>query len=167
MRDGHSGEAVQIGPQPKAVNCYEILRADRYEYHAMIKIRIITYCNGLAVTVSRSVPPSRIRYGVGRRNGSACVEHAMAPAANSAGGDQRRWACSRSARPGSASVRERWSMASDPELPRFGASIARLHEDGQSSNVHRVRGGRNAFPWQHLSLVLRFVCEFGDCLLQG
>jgi hypothetical protein len=42
-------------------------------------------------------------------------------------------------------------MAGDPELPRFGGWIARLHEDGQSGTVHPMTGAHIAFPVQHLS----------------
>ncbi len=51
-------------------------------------------------------------------------------------------------------------MASDPELQRFAASIARLHEAGQSNICLPERAVDNFVPWQHhLTTVLHFVCE--------
>ena len=71
-------------------------------------------------------------------------------------------ACSRPACPGCASAREKSSMAGDPELPRFGGRIARLHEDGQSGTVLPMTGAHIAFPLQHLRQVLHFVCELRE-----
>ena len=74
----------------------------------------------------------------------------------------RRRACSRLWHLNCGSARERRSMASDPELPRFGGSIGRLHEAGQWRSGLRDRGGRNVCPLQHLSVVLHFVCELSE-----
>src|SRR3546814_5005277 len=57
-----------------------------------------------------------------------------------------------------SSTRVRSSTAGDPELQRFAGSIARLHEDGQSSSVPRSITDCIS-TWHHLLEVLHFVCE--------
>src|SRR6266550_1676442 len=56
-------------------------------------------------------------------------------------------------------AREQWSMARDPELPRFAASSALALEGWQCGSDLRSRAVRMWFPSQHPMKVLHFVCE--------
>ena len=108
-----------------------------------------------SVRVTSRAAGGRARGGAGRRRAPAAIRSSagLSPAREHSS------ACSRAAYPGCASAREKSSMAGDPELPRFGGRIARLHEDGQSGTVHPMTGAHIAFPSQHLRQVLHFVCE--------
>src|SRR6476659_771090 len=56
-------------------------------------------------------------------------------------------------------------MARDPHLQRFAGSTDPGLEDGQSGSVHPMRAGSILVPWQHLKLVLHFVCELRESSL--
>src|SRR6185436_15033532 len=53
-------------------------------------------------------------------------------------------------------------MARDPHLQRFAGSTDPGLEDGQSGSDHPMRAGSILVPWQHLKLVLHFVCELRE-----